>query len=195
MKEKEIPIWPPYEIFYIESLLTITHSAIASINFCSKQITNINTENRELILDSLQNIISQAAALSRFMWLGKNAKESSRRRGEFIRMSLGITENNPLKNRDVRNSIEHFDEKLDDFISKPIAASIYPSYLGYRLGITEPFYVFRAYYIDEEIFEVLGKKFHLAPIVSEIIRIHGCLLKYRKEGGRFKIPNKITACG
>ncbi len=191
MQKKEFTIWPPYEVFYIHSMLFNTQSAVNSIEILSvvmsyldgsKSEDSLNAIDTEDVLNHLQNIVVQGAALSRYFWPVRKEYE---RRGDFLRRALGITDDNPLKSRDLRNSIEHFDEKLDQYFFAGIVGYVLPQYLGpLPTDNGVPSHIFRAYYIDIGQFELLGKRYEIEPIAKEIQRLHEALMKCDKEGGR-----------
>jgi len=45
---------------------------------------------------------------------------------------LSINESSPLYSRDLRNSLEHFDERLDDYLRNDIVGILLPEYVGMR---------------------------------------------------------------
>jgi hypothetical protein len=103
-----------------------------------------------------------------------------------LKAAFGITEENSLKDRKVRNFMEHFDENLDDYLAKMLSGMIIPSYVGDKPGAKgglEPDF-FRAYYIPESTFCVLGLEYHIMPIVYEINELHKKLIKSNHDGGR-----------
>jgi hypothetical protein len=77
----------------------------------------------------------------------------------------------------LRNRIEHFDELLDKyFTEKPIAGHIFPEYVG--MSPSEdgvPKHVFRAFYLDTGVFEVLGHRVEMQPLVDEIVDVYSRL--------------------
>lgn len=82
--------------------------------------------------------------------------------------------------------MEHFDERLDVYLQKFPVGNIIPSYVGPEPesdGV--PNHLFRAYYTDVAVFEVLGEKYALIPIAEEIGRIHDLLMKFSQSGYRF----------
>jgi hypothetical protein len=170
-------------------MLFNTRSAIASINKVIQIIGKIN-ENQSFenidedeLLNNIQNAIIQGAALSRYFWPPRKQNE---KRGEFIRKSLGVKDDNPLKNRELRNLIEHYDEKLDAYFAKGVFGRFLPQFVGTSQGDEDGLYhVFRAYYSDAGLFEVIGEKFEIKPIFIEIIRINELLNFLEKNGGRF----------
>jgi hypothetical protein len=172
-------IWPPHQALYFESMAFVTASAVQSVrelndalevwSSCSEEeITHFNLER---ILNPVQNIIQQGAALSRYFW---PSDESSRRvkRARFLQEQILVSEESALKSRTLRNIIEHFDEKLDDYLAKEIAGQIIPQFVGDLSGDREvPIHVFRGFDPATATFEILGKKFDIQPIVAEIMQI------------------------
>jgi hypothetical protein len=185
--KQDYKIWYPHEVFYIESMLTITRTAMADQSMLRTIIEELNTgktDHKELVLDIVQNIITHAASISRYFWPSSTDK-IHKQRGQRLREAFEINESNPIKNRNVRNFIEHFDEKLDIFLQEGIAGNIIPSHLGKRVTENEDInHFFRAYFIDEWKFHVLGQEFNVHIIINELIRIHLLLEKFNQQGGR-----------
>lgn len=184
-------IWAPYEAFYIRAMLFSTRSAVASIESVSTALEELSSDlsgdalarlDASAMLGELQNIILQAAALSRYFWPVRQGHEA---RGSQLRTALDVADDNPLKNRDLRNEIEHFDEKLDAYLSDGLAGYIIPEFVG---ALPEndgvPTHIFRAYYLDVGLFEMLGKRYEVEPLANEILRIHDRLLVAELNGGR-----------
>jgi len=154
-----------------------------SINYVASFIENndkstseskITRELQILILDHLQNILTHAAALSRYFWPSRAGKnELHKKRAETLKRHFGLTDESPLKSRTLRNQLEHFDENLDTYLwSKPMVGYIIPAYVGYSVesnGV--PKHLFRAFYIDLGIFETLGVRHEIQPIVDELCKI------------------------
>ena len=108
-------IWPPYEALYIESLLSIIRGAKREYEtFCNEIDSCLRAENfdQDLILDSGLSIVNQSAMMSRYFWPARN-NEIHNIRADHLKDVLLVTDASPLKNRDVRNHHEHFDENLD----------------------------------------------------------------------------------
>jgi len=190
-KSSDTGIWPPYEAFYIRAMLFNTGSAVVSIEVISTALQQIsgglsgNTltqSDRSALLTELQNIILQAAALSRYFWPVRDGHEA---RGRQLRAAFDIVDDNPLKNRDLRNEIEHFDERLDAYVSDGITGYIFPEFVG-PLPESDgvPAHIFRAYYLDVGLFETLGKRYEIEPLANEILRLHERLLMADGNGGR-----------
>jgi hypothetical protein len=192
MEENEYGIWPPYEILYIESLLSKTKIAITDY----ETLDEIISDQKKFDIDSLklidlaENIINQGAAISRYLFPSRNRGTNGRKhklRGEKLRKSLKIVENNPLEHRFVRDYAEHFDEKLDKFLDKPIAGNFIPLKVVLNAKeLDEITFVFRAYIVNEFKFICLEQKIDIRPIIQEIYRIHNLLIDFKDTGGRLK---------
>ena len=190
--DDKFAIWPPYEAFYIQAMLFNARAALASIGEANQILETIPKNKRvetdpdidsEALLSSLQNIVIHGAALSRYFWPARSGYE---RRAEFLKSALQVTEDSPLKSRDLRNQIEHFDEKLDAYVSDGISGNVFPAYVG-RLPIGDiPLHMFRAYYVDVGIFEMLGKRYDVFSLANEIARIHDLLESFDANGGRLR---------
>ncbi|MCE4268210.1 hypothetical protein [Rhodococcus globerulus] len=71
-----------------------------------------------------QSILTCAALVSKVLWTSSRAKDAGNERDRAeLRMALGITSLPALKSRRVRNSIEHFDDRLDNFFSNAEGSS------------------------------------------------------------------------
>lgn len=66
------------------------------------------------IVDGIQALVTQGAALSRYFWPARNNALHNARAAQ-LRQGLQVREDSPLRNRNLRNHLEHFDERLDLF--------------------------------------------------------------------------------
>lgn len=142
-------------------------------------------------LNHVQNIVQQAASLSRYFWPAYSKSpenhEIHQDRGRFLRERLGVSEESPLRNRELRNLIEHFDEYLDLYLSKPIAGNIVPEYVGLEPEDRNvPVHFFRAYFPETAVFEVLGKQYQVQPLTLELARLHQAIDALDETGSVFR---------
>lgn len=193
-------IWPPYEAFYIEAMLFCTTAALRAADDVHSALeygarhspsTHEWQESARVILDGVQTLALQAAGLSRYLWPART-REPHLSRAARLRRGLGVADDSCLRNRELRNSLEHFDERLDEFCQTLVAGVILPTYVG-PLGTESkiPSHLFRAYYTDVGVFEVLGKRFEMTPILREVEQLHDRLLEYAQHGSR--IPAEHTS--
>ncbi len=191
--QEESPIWPLYEAFYIQSMLFNSSSAVRSILRLERAFEKLPPEPTiedvgqlptKLILNELQNMVVHAGALSRYFW---PVRPEHKPRGEMLRRYFAMTDDSPLFNRDLRNAIEHFDERIDRYFSRGAIGYFFPEYVGYKPeedGV--PGHFFRAYFVDTGEFRLLDEEFMMQPVADEILFVHSHLEKMGREGGRFQ---------
>ncbi|HBO2548230.1 TPA: hypothetical protein U8188_002229 [Pseudomonas aeruginosa] len=199
MEDEAFSIWTPHQAFYIQSMLFNTASAFQSCNIAEKIIQKISDgkidpqEKKDILLDCLQNVVNQSGAISRYFFpsrdgvKGTDKKTIHRDRGQYLSKVFGVKDDSPLMNRALRNSIEHFDERLDLYLQDGIVGYIFPSLILPEPEDSDvPHHIFRAYYLKEGIFQVLGERYEIQPIVDEMARIHDLLVKFYGNGGVFR---------
>lgn len=177
-------IQPPHFAFYSEAIRFNVELAMISIDFLANFIEMTNETKGEYemtgelqngILDHLQNLLVHAGALSRYFWPSKPGKHDLHKyRAESLKKHFGLTDESPLKSRKLRNQLEHFDENLDKYLwAKPIVGHILPAYVGGEIkndGI--PTHLFRAFYLDIGVYETLGVRHEIQPIVDEVCYLY-----------------------
>jgi len=186
MENSEYAIHPFNEVFYIESLLNKTRSILNDVESLNDFWKNGNHDCQydDLILDLFQNIILNVAGISRFFWPSNNTG-NYKIRAEKLRDVYHVNNSSVLKNRNMRNHIEHFDEKLDDFLKEFTSGIIMPKYVGPIIYVDDARTFFRAYFYDKQIFKMLNVEYEIKPIIAEINRIHEILLLQQERGDRF----------
>lgn len=143
-----------------------------------------NCQNDDVILDLFQNIILNVGGISRFFW-PLEKKIYYKNRGKNLRNVYQVSDSSILKNRDMRNYIEHFDEKLDDFLNEFDTWIVSQKYVGPITYVDDNRIFFRAYFYDKQVFKILNVEYEIKPILAEIRRIHEILLLQKENGGRF----------
>lgn len=193
--DADIPdgIWPPHEAFYLEAMLYCTTTALRAANEVREALeagAQYSPSSPEwqvcafTIMNGVQTVAIQAAAISRYFWPAR-ANEPHRLRAARLRAGLGVSDDSPLRNRDLRNHLEHFDERLDDFCRNLVAGVILPTYVGPQGPEPEvPTFLFRAYYTDVGVLEILGHRFDIAPILNALQTLHDRLSECAERGGR-----------
>lgn len=186
-------IWPPYQAFYIQSMLFNADSAMRSFARLEKVFASLPEEvtledierlPRRQILNDLQNMVVQAGALSRYFWPVRKGHE---KRAIELRHAFEMDESSPLLSRDLRNAIEHFDERLDGYVGKGIVGYLFPEFVGPKPsddGV--PGHFFRAYFVDVHRFVLLNEEFDMPPIADELSFIYRSLITMDREGGMLR---------
>lgn len=175
-------IQPIYKAFYIQSMLFNSSTAIAAMEHANIMLGLVEDEDeipsdmKDEILNSVQSIIMHSAALSRYFWPVRERIELHKKRGDQLRKTFKMTDDSPLKNRTLRDHLEHFDEKLDNHLQQVIVGYIFPKYVGFSpSGDEPPHHLFRAYFIDTGVFQILNEKYEMEPLINEIYRVHDLL--------------------
>ncbi len=65
---------------------------------------------------ALQSLLVAAANISKLLWGSRGKREKQRAE---LRASIGITDSSPLRDVDLRNDFEHFDERLETWFAEP----------------------------------------------------------------------------
>ena len=72
---------------------------------------------------NLQTILVSAANLSKMCWGSRGGNEEARRRREEarrpLREALRVADDSPLRDPDLRNDFEHFDERVEEWAERP----------------------------------------------------------------------------
>ncbi|MBX3302656.1 MAG: hypothetical protein KF693_10625 [Nitrospira sp.] len=193
---EERNIWPIYEAFYIRSMLFNARSAATSVTQVNAVLHAVAENSPEdpvaalpvfHLLGELQNLVVQSAALSRYFWPARPAHEW---RGACLRRAFAMSDDNPLRSRNLRNAIEHFDEQLDVYLERGIVGNILPEYVGPSSDRGDiPIHLFRGYFIDTGVFELLGNRYEIEPLAQEISRVHELLRRMESNGGRLALAD------
>lgn len=175
-------IIPYNEAFYIESIkYSATLSARAFDRFAAAVIQGRGDE----IFIMLQDALTQAAALSRYFWPSRE-KGVHALRANRLRIAFEMDDQSPLKDRELRNALEHFDERLDNYLLEDRVGAIIPG------PVVAPHYtvdevlgsVFRLVDPWELVVVIFGNKHEFFPVKEEVDRILGLAEQFDKNGSR-----------
>jgi hypothetical protein len=89
-----------------------TERAIARALGPGVQADAFPVESLRRIWFNLQAFLGFAANVSKLLW---PVRAKSKLRGEELRALLKVDDTSPLRSRDARNDLEHFDERMDDW--------------------------------------------------------------------------------
>jgi hypothetical protein len=123
-------------------------------------------------VSSVHEALSHAASLSRFFWPARTQGVASSR-SEQLQRSFGVDQRSPLYERELRNALEHFDERLDEYLLWNDAGYFFPDAIvdSHELADESIGHIFKLVDPSRQFFVVLGKKFHFEPIRREVQRI------------------------
>lgn len=186
-------IIPYQEAFFI-------HSIIYSATRCLDSFERYEYyKNQEIPADDLISIVQEAvghaAALSRYFWpsrIGRkeqpNMNKMKEQRGVKLRTAFGLDKTSSLYNRDLRNTWEHFDERLDEYLIKNDSGYFFPGCtIGSHTLADDPIgHIFKLLDKENNCLVLLGEKFFFIPIKGAVSDILYKAIQFDKNGSRLK---------
>jgi hypothetical protein len=106
-------IVPHVVVLYVLSIEYSARAAVSAFMQYSSEIENSGNDGDAV--SYVHEALTHCAALSRFFWPTR-PKPLAAARALKLRTLFKIDDDSPLKNRALRNALEHFDERLDDFM-------------------------------------------------------------------------------
>jgi hypothetical protein len=88
----------------------VAHQCSAALQAFHMGNLGLVTNDQDIFWASIQNMLTAVANISKACW-GQGGKLAEERRP--LRESLRIADDSPLANTDLRNHLEHYDERLD----------------------------------------------------------------------------------
>jgi hypothetical protein len=189
---------PPTEAFYIRSIL---YSASRARNAFERFAEARSTEGEAQDQVSLiHEALGHAASLSRFFWPSKlggrktqmltSLKEA---RAARLRQSFELAEDSPLKNRQLRDFLEHFDERLDQYFLRNDSGSFFPdAMVGDSSQADDPSgHIFKLVDPTSSCFVLLGEKHFFEGIRKEVFRIYDRAREFNGNGCRLPPQIKV----
>jgi len=116
-------ILPYFEAFYLESIAYTAGRAVSAFERFDAA-AKANDSNAQTVA-FVQEALTHVAALSRFFWPVRKSP-LAQARGKRLRATFGIEEGSPLQSRELRNALEHFDERLDEFLLEDHVGYFFP---------------------------------------------------------------------
>jgi len=145
-----------------------------------------NIRREAVVVATIQEGLTHAASLSRYFWPMKTGGRLAAARGERLRTAFELTDESPLKSRLLRNTFEHFDERLDRFLLNDIVGCFFPSPTvgSHELSDNALGNFFKLVDRVHGICVLLGDKVEFRPIRGEVQRILKHALQMSDRGSR-----------
>lgn len=147
----------------------IEHQCRAALLALGIAQEGLDADDQHVFWASIQNFLTAAANISKTLW-GAGRKGADAR--SVLRQSLKVKEGSPLASTDLRNHLEHFDERLDRWHKTSERHNFVDFAIGPRgqtvVGVEEKD-MFRQY--DPETGDIIfwGERHPLAPIRDAIV--------------------------
>ena len=177
-------IFAPYEAFYIHSILYSADRVLEAFERYESLRSKAAPGPDQV--SAIHEALGHAASLSRFFWpSGAGPKKSvaqkalSSTRAKKLREAFRLTDTSALKDRSLRDALEHFDERLDAYLLTSDAGQYAPlPRIGSADGLPAPgIHIFKLVDPDAQEFVILDRKFNFGRVRAEASTI---LLKARQ---------------
>ena len=180
MYEIQVGIQPMHQIFYYYSILYTAECSVRAFGFYEYLLTQKDVDEIQLV-GAVQEAIGHAGALAFYFWnkgssrQPKEIKEYIKQRSAFLKNEFKLDDTSALKNRSLRNTFEHFDEKIDIGLLNTMAGTFYPMPIIQSHSIIEEEQVgkyFKLLDIEEKCLVLLNEKFFFEDIQREVEKIY-----------------------
>lgn len=180
-------IYPPYELFYLESLRDTSRKALNAFHRYH-QLLGKGGE-KEAIATAIHEALMHSAALSRYFWPVSSKNKLCVARGKKLKEAFQIKDDSALRINFLRNALEHYDERLDQFLLENHAGLFHPRPIIGSISIAEGKIdkVFRLVDPELEILILLGEKYEFKGVHNIVENIFNETVRMIGYGGRFTI--------
>lgn len=177
-------IVPYCEAFYIHSIIYSADRADKAFRRFERACRN--SASATVVTSAVHEALGHAAALSRFFWPSRN-NDLAKARATKLRRAFALDGTSPLRNRRLRDSLEHFDERLDHFLLLNDAGYFFPAPMmdDHALADDPMSRIFKLVDPTNGYFVVLNEKYCFKPLSSEVRRI---LASAQKMSGGGRLP-------
>jgi hypothetical protein len=147
----------------------------------------------------IHEALGHAASLSRFFWPSKLGGRKTKvltslkeARAARLRQSFELGEDSPLRNRRLRDFLEHFDERLDQYLLRNDSGYFFPdAMIGEATLADDPSgHIFKLVDPTSSCFVLLGEKHFFEGIRKEVFRIYDRAREFDSNGGKLPRPMK-----
>jgi len=181
-------IFAPYEAFYIHSILYSAGRATEA--FRRFDVARSLTDTAATQVSAIHEALSHAAALSRYFWPSgggaKHMKALRDARGGKLRQAFDLTDGSPLRDRNLRDALEHFDERLDSHLLTLDSGNFFPAAMvGDAASAGDPTsHFFKLVDPAAGLFVLLSDTFEFRPIRAEVESVYERAAAMDADGSR-----------
>jgi hypothetical protein len=155
-------ILPMFEAFYLESIVYAAERALSAFERFDEAYARGDQDN--LAVANVQEALTHIGELSRIFWPSRDNGISSDR-GEKLRLAFSLGDDSPLKNRSLRDTLEHFDERLDIYLKQFPVGQIIPSSIVEMISaVPKPVRAFRLLDPHSSTFVVLDEVYEFGSL-------------------------------
>ena len=183
---------PRFEEIYLRELLIQCEYALVGVAHMEALIKD---GPAALFFREAQGFLSYAAAVSRILWPPRVPDSSKRQRansrGSYLRTVLGIGEDHVLHKRTLRDHLEHFDERLDQWAQETTHRGFVDLCIGPATAVIAGPAIgrgdfFRVFEPGRKVFTFRGEEFDIQELVTGVEGVKKAVLE------RFPVVEKAV---
>jgi len=163
--------------------------AIIDLNTC--RTTNTTGLNREYYF--LQSLLTALGNISKILW---PIEKRNDKRGNELRKALNVKDDSALKNRELRNLFEHFDERMDEWFEAADRRGFSDRNVSSMEGVIVPSVIERLRTFVPETWTLIfrEKEFKLYPAIEAVNELYEAVQsKIGQPGKRIKrLPGEVA---
>ena len=184
-------IFATYEAFYIQSIMYTADRCLESFERYDKLRRDGGAGVDQV--SAVHEALGHAASLSRYFWQSgagprKRPKMSAlqKARAQKLRDAFGLSDSSALRDRSLRDSLEHFDERLDEYLLRSGAGQYLPlPRVGDSDGLPDGIkHIFKLVDPERQVFVILDRRFEFGPILAEVEQILLAARRLSENGDR-----------
>ena len=156
--------------FYLASIIYSAEAALVAYSRYHESLTD--NDDHSSPAAAIHEALGHAASLSRFFWSPRG--DLSAARAASLRKELDVEDVSPLKNRALRNALEHFDERLDAFLLTDAVGLLLPDpIVADSTMIDDPTaQIFKLVDPWNGVYVLFNERFEFQPIFEEVSRVY-----------------------
>lgn len=186
-------IQPMHEAFYLEAILYSGEAALRAINrfqaLARPYLENGHDhegDDHAAIVSAVHEALNHCGGISKVFWTPDKRNKLAQARAAKLRTAFGLDDTSALNNRALRNALEHFDERLDDFLMESPVGMFFPGGLvaPSELADERPGQIFRLVDPWARVFVVFNEKYPFQGIFNEAQQVSDKVKRCMESGGR-----------
>lgn len=148
---------------FLRELQHQCEEAIAAVHALNWHLNSKDSSTSDII-NSIDDFVDHAARASLILWPARRFREGA---AAVLRSTISIDENHSLKDRDLRHSLQHFDERLQTWVDANPNGSVADHIVGPELMIKGAAH-FRRFDPSTKIYYFLGVAYDIQAHVNAV---------------------------
>lgn len=165
---------PFVENIYLRELARECANAFSAVERINALLDGDDMARNEIFRE-LGDLLQHAAAASRLLW-SPERKARAKARSEHLRSAINVAFEHGLHNRDLRNHLEHYDDRLDQWVADSQNRIMIGALIGPRSVVTGDLVkdneIMRHYDPETKHFVFRGERFDIQRLIDDLSDIY-----------------------